>query len=769
MKLMDKTWKKTLFIIGCVLVSFVVLVIVFISPIAKWLIEKNDEKWLGRKITLDWIYINPFTGYAHINDLKIYELNKDSVFVSAESANVDFAMLKLLSKTYEITSVTLNKPVIHLVQNRQQFNFSDLIIRFTPKDTLKLDTIPVHFNILDININKGRFYYDELAIPVNYFITDLDIRSPGKWWNVDTTQFKVSFKSGPGTGDISCNGTINLKSLDYSVAALVEKFDLKIFEQYLLDLANYGSLSANLDADVKVSGNFKDQLDLQVAGYVGVNDFHFGKAEGNDFASFEKIAINLKYINPKAFEYIFDTVAIVKPFFRFERYDNLDNLQKMFGVGGSNIETARADAGKFNLILEIADFLKVLGRNFIKSHYKANKLAVYDANLGYNDFAIPEKFAVAAYPLTLISKDIDRNNARLKVEMKTGIRPHGGMQVSFSANPKDFTDFDFSYKVSALAVPDLNPYIVTYTAFPFKSGTIDFKGTWDVNNGNINGSNNLVIINPQLTKRIRKKDTKWIPMPLILAVVEEPGNYIDYEIPIKGDLKDPKFKIKDVILDILRNLFVKPPTTLYRAYVKSLENEVERFQVFRWNMHQASTTKLQDNFLERLSDFVKNNPEAKVYVKPVLFEEKERENILFYEAKKKYFLVSRKKTNASYTEEDSVFVEKMSVKDSGFVKMLDSGIDKTELLFTKQEKCNKWIGANIIDTKLAELNKNRKAAFLAAFKNNAVAGKMVFSPQKSEFPRGGFSYYSISYDVEVPEKLKKALEILDEDFFQVLK
>jgi hypothetical protein len=769
MKFFDKPWKKALLITGSVIIGLVILIFVFISPIAKYLIQKYDEKFLGRQITLDWIYVNPFTGYAHISGLKFYEQNKDSVFVSAKSANVDFAMLKLINKTYEISLVTLNEPVFHLVQNRQKFNFSDLITRFTPKDTLNRDTIPTKFNILDIEINKGKFYYDELAIPVHYFITDLDIKSPGKRWNVDSIEFDIKFKNGPGPGDIRCNGAINLKKLDYRVKAVVEKFDLKIFEQYLRDLANYGSLSANLDADVNASGNFTNQLNLKVAGYVGVNDFHFGKAAGNDFASFKKIGLNMKYISPLNYEYIFDTIGIIEPFFQFERYDRLDNLQRMFGIKGGNIDAARADAGKFNLILEIADFLKVLGRNFIKSHYKANKLAIYDGNFGYNDYAIREKFAVYARPFNLLAKDIDRNNARLKVDLKTGVYPHGKIQIGFSANPKDFTDFDVDYSITELAVPDLNPYTITYTSFPFKSGTIEFKGKWDVKNGNIDSRNNLVIINPQLTKRIKKKDTKWIPMPLILAVVKEPGNYIDYEIPIRGNLKDPKFKIADVILDILRNLFVKPPTTPYRAYVKTQENEIEKFQLFRWEMHQASVSKKQERFLERLSDFMRKNPDAKVYVKPVLFAEKEREHMLFFEAKKKYYLNAYNKKSTEFNSDDSLFVEKMSVKDAGFLAMLDSKIDSSSLLFTIQEKCSRYVDTNIIPQKMAALAQIRKETFLVLFRDERISSRLKFSAQQIDFPRGGFSYYQISYDGEIPDKLRKALENLDEDVAQVLK
>jgi hypothetical protein len=69
---MNRTKKTLLIIAGC-LVGLVVLVIVFISPIAKYAIEKYDQQLLGREITLDFVYLNPFTGYVHLNGVVITE------------------------------------------------------------------------------------------------------------------------------------------------------------------------------------------------------------------------------------------------------------------------------------------------------------------------------------------------------------------------------------------------------------------------------------------------------------------------------------------------------------------------------------------------------------------------------------------------------------------------------------------------------------------------------------------------------------------------
>ena len=64
---------KVLSIVTAVVLLTVVLIFLFISPITKYLIEKYDEEYTGRQITMDRVYVNPFTGYFHFTNLKIYE------------------------------------------------------------------------------------------------------------------------------------------------------------------------------------------------------------------------------------------------------------------------------------------------------------------------------------------------------------------------------------------------------------------------------------------------------------------------------------------------------------------------------------------------------------------------------------------------------------------------------------------------------------------------------------------------------------------------
>ena len=753
--------KNIALVIFSSIMIIVVVVILFRSPISKYLISKYAWKYTGRRITIDAVYINPVTGSILLGNLKIYELRSDSIFFSVEGISAKIAMLKLLSKTYEISQLTLYHPKGTIIQNGKDFNFNDLIHKNSVKDNPDTTRAPVHFSILKFKTNNGEFYYREQVIPINYFIKNVNIESSGKRWDTDTINAQFSLLPGIGSGDMKGDFTINLKNSDYRIALVTNKFDLSIIEQYLKDLTNHGSFSANIDANVKAKGNLNDQENISASGNMTINEFHLGKKPKDDLAAFDKLVVNITELDPKNLKYLFDTISLSHPFFKYELYDYLDNLQTMFGKNGANIEKVNANAGSFNLIIAMARWVKVLANSFFRSNYNISCLRISKGDIKFNDFSLSERFALELNPLTVIADSINKDNNRVKVTIKSIIKPYGNISADLSINSKDSSDFDMQYHFQKLAVSMFNPYIISYTSFPLDRGTLEFNGTWHVRKGLIKSTNHLVIIDPRVTKRLRNKDTKWIPVPLIMTFVRERGNVIDYEIPITGDLKNPKFHLYNVFFDLFKNIFIKPPTTPYRFLVKNTETEIEKSITLNWETRHAKLLPAQEKFIGEMTDFLLKNPDASINVYPQQYAIKEKEYILFFEAKKKYYMAMNNKDAGSFGAEDSAKVDNMSAKDSLFVRYLNNRINDS-LIFTIQEKCFSIIDSAFINTKFNHLIKERENSFISLFKKREVDKRVKFLKGENVVPYNGFSFYKIEYRGEFPAPLLKAYQKMNE-------
>lgn len=759
---------KTLLYFIVSITLFVLIVILFISPITKYLIQKYDVEYTGRQITLDRSYVNPFTGYIYFSDLKIYELKNDStgqtgdsIFFSTDGFSAKVEILKLFSKIYEISELTLSHPFGIIIQNKKEFNFSDLIDKLSSKKNSDINKEPLHFNILKVIINNGELYYREQQIPINHSIKKLFINSTGIQWNSDTIAAHFSFLSGMGRGEMKGNFTINIKNLDYRLVIAAHKFDLKILEQYLKDLTNGASFSAYLDADLKAKGNFNDGQNITITGMLAINDFHFGKVKYDDYASFDTLKFVIIELSPGYHKYLFDSVTLSHPYLKYERYDYLDNMQIMFGKDGSNISQTNADSSKFNLVVEIAKYIKVLSKNFFQSNYKINKLEINKGDLKFNDYSVNEKFSLDFKPLYVNADSIDKNRRRVKASFRSGIFPYGYITVTLSINPRDSGDYDMQYYLQKLPLAMFNPYTITYTSYPLDRGTIELKGEWNVRSSAIKSVNHLVIIDPRVSKRLKNKKGNWIPIPLIMTFVRERGNVIDYEIPITGNLKNPKFHLRDVLNDLLKNIFVKPVTLPYRMQVRNTETLIEKSLTIKWKMRNTSLLPGEEKFIKLIADYLADNPKERIVVYPQHYTIKEKEYILFFEAKKKYYLITHKMEKSSFADSDSLKVEKMSVKDSLFIVYLNQ-FNHNSSANTIQEKCTKFLDKTIINSRFNQIINEREETFLSFFKEKKVEKQIKIYGDKNVIPYNGFSFYKIDYKGNFPESLIKAYEQMNE-------
>jgi hypothetical protein len=756
MKKVSLVVKKAFSVAVITLVICIVLVIAFVSPLTKYLLEKYDVRLIGRELIMDWAYVNPFTGYVHLNDLQIFEVSGDSLFLSAESVSANFTLHKLLFKTVEITDLIIDRPRGKAIKRKNAFNFDDIVRRFAPDKSDKTNSSwKVLF--LGIKIVGGEFRYIEQIIPINYVIKSVNIESPGIVPGIDTLSALFSFREGKSSGDVKGDFTMNVMNLDYRLAVAVHDFDLEIIRQYIWELINYGMFSARLDANIRAVGNFSSKDSISFNGRLILRDFHLGKTKEDDYLSFKKLAIVMEEVSPVHHKYLFDSITLLYPRIKYERYDSLDNVGTMFGRMGKNISDVTQQPGRFNLVIEIGRYIEVLSRNFFKSRYKINQLGIYNADLTFNDYSLVEKFSIQASALTVKADSIDNNQKRVGVSLASDLKPSGKAKFLLSINPRDSGDFDFTYDIEKIPASVFNPYLLSYTSFPVDRGTLEINGVWNVRNGEIKSINHIVVIDPRVTRQVRNKDAKWIPMPLIMSFIRERGNVIDYSVPITGDLRNPRFHIGDIVFDLVKNIFIKPPTTPYGIEVKNIEKEIEESLMVKWDMRQSALRPYQKKFITKISRFLRDNPEVLLNVHPIEYSSKEREYILFFEAKRKYFLLINNKDAIDFNAGDSLAVCNMSVKDMALVAFISRNLSDT-VMFTIQEKCINFVGNRIVDIQLKKLAEGREVSFRESFLANGTDHRVKMYATENDIPYNGFSYFKLGYPGEIPSSLHKAYQ-----------
>jgi hypothetical protein len=320
--------------------------------------------------------------------------------------------------------------------------------------------------------------------------------------------------------------------------------------------------------------------------------------------------------------------------------------------------------------------------------------------------------------------------------------------VNFDVDPKNFGDFHMQYNIHDLPLPLFNPYTINFSSYPFDKGTVAFYGTWNVVDKNINSTNHLVIANPTTADKVKNNEAKNVPVPIIMAFIRDIDRRIDVQIPIKGNLKDPHFQLWGLILQVIENIFIKPPTYPYRQTVYDEKKEKEDYVMLEWRPMQFKMNDDQRDQLDKISLYMFLHPQSKLTVAPFYFTDLEKETILFYEAKKKYYAHEHHINPDSLKINDSLEISKMSVKDKGFVNYLNKASKASPLQFTVQEKCKRLIGDSEVNKIYSQLIAQRKQEIQDYFKR--VADRVTFKPPVGEVPASGFSHFIFDYKGQQP-------------------
>ena len=250
-------------------------------------------------------------------------------------------------------------------------------------------------------------------------------------------------------------------------------------------------------------------------------------------------------------------------------------------------------------------------------------------------------------------------------------------------------------------------------------------------------------------------------MWLVVAFIRESGNVIDYQVPIGGTLQHPKFNFHDVLMDLITNIIIKPPTVIHRLHIKDVETEVEGSLKLKWEMKSASPGFKERWFIRKMADFLAKNPDATINIQPNVFAAKEQEYILFFEAKKKYFLATHHYSSRNLSKKDSVLVERMSIRDSAFLACLNTH-SRGAMAFSIQEKCQIYVTAAVVNARYERLNQQRKEAFMALIKKKEVLNQIRFSAPENVIPFNSFSFYRIIYKGDFPESFMNAYRLMNQ-------
>ncbi|WP_027996085.1 DUF748 domain-containing protein [Simplicispira psychrophila] len=166
------------------------------------------------------------------------------------------------------------------------------------------------------------------------------------------------------------------------------------------------------------------------------------------------------------------------------------------------------------------------------------------------------------------------------LELRGRVEGTASLEVVGQLNPlTQPLALDIQGHMRDLELPPLSPYTVKYAGHGIERGKLSMDITYQVQpNGQLTASNKLVLNQLVFGDPVEGAPAS-LPVRLAVALLADRNGVIDVELPIKGSLNDPEFRLGPVIFRILGNLIMKAITSPFSLLSSALGGGDELGQV----------------------------------------------------------------------------------------------------------------------------------------------------------------------------------------------
>lgn len=600
---MRKAIKIITFIVIPVLIALIVIALFALPYVAKNYINKHGNEYVGRKIAVDQIQINYLSATLKVIDFKLFEADEQATFVSFDTLLVDVKPFHLFSSELFVEKINLVKPEVTIIRNDTLFNFDDIIAfqNVKPKgDTVSRPSSPFKYTLNNISFSKGKLTFTDKGMNYISIMKDLGFTIPYVSYNkedISEAGLKFDLESG---GSFLAKAGFNRTNGEYNADFSVDKLDVSPFLPYVKKYFNFNSVEGFLGGKFHLNGNINKLDSIMLNGDAKVADFVAKDFSDRKVLGAKQASVTMQDIYPMKFVFNFNTIALTEPYVFFEMKDSTNNF----------------------LALMVPD--TVASTEPFVYYYRINHFEINDGKIDFRDNTYGDPFDYHFSEATMKVDSITSADKWVTAYATMRLNQRGKLKGELGINPSDPYELKVNYVITNFQLNDLNIYSKHFVGFPILLGNMYYQGKTVITAKQITSENKLIIRNAKLGKK--SGGLMNIPLKLALYLLKDVHGDITLDIPVTGDLNDPKTRIGHLIWQTFKNLIVKIVASPFRALSGLMGVDPDEIKGIQFNY--ADTT-LTDSHLRRIKLFTeleKKKPDMKIeimYFNDVELEKKE--------------------------------------------------------------------------------------------------------------------------------------------------
>ena len=541
-----------------VIVLLFALILVVASPVATYIVNNKGEQIVGRQLHADRIIINPYWGGVSISGFECKEANGETNFISFDRLYVQIAYPQLIGKTVKLRAIHLDGFNGQVLKNNDKVNFSDIIERFSKKDSVPADTTKSKWTVslMDIRINNSNIRYRDVVSGKQWKLEDLTLRVPGLYF--DNTQTNAGIEFGlPTGGRVGIIAGMKLQSNRYAVKLNLHDVHTDVVLPLVQDYLDVTGLGAKINGSLHVDGSLDVITNILLSGNLSLTGLSLRDSHKDEVAALDELRIAINKGDVAKNTYILDSLTISGLTANYEVHEGWNTLTRLLKQNDENGENGDAVLNDTTVSYDEEPKAATSKKPLV---WMAKRVTLTGHDISYHDYSKKHDWEYAIQTLRVDGQNV-ASNGRNSIKLQATLPNDGSLNLDFKGGlDLKNQDTQADLKVRGVHIEDFSELCRNYTGYPIDGGLLTIDSHLDVVSAKLNGTNRIEIDHPRIGKKEKfsKAPYKNIPVRLGFQVLTSAQDIILLDVPVTGDVTNPKFSLKKVIGRALLKVFFGP-------------------------------------------------------------------------------------------------------------------------------------------------------------------------------------------------------------------
>lgn len=734
--------KKPIKVILWGLGIFLILVIALLIAVPEFIknyIEENDLELIGREIFIDDIDINYFTGLIRLKKFDLKEPDGEETFISFDLLETNIQPWHLLRNSVYVESHIIDGLHCNIVQNGSSFNFDDLIAKSDGANSDPEEGEAWSFTIRDFNMKRSSIrYQSNLQSEIKLDSIRLNIPLASDTVDIIDAMLSLDLSSG---GHLSFQNRINMSQSLYSITMLGDSLNLELLKGYVDPYMNINRFAGKLNSKLHIEGSWENTDILNLGGFVSVHDFLITDQRDDKFLAFDTMAVDIDSIIMNEAVYRIAKLESLGLYGVFELYDDGDNYTNILAETADSLDTdtdtTQVQTGLYELTEEdyanpfklLIHYVGTIAKSYQNSAYSIDEVDVRNSVYDFHDYTTSDPFRYRLSDLKLHADSINSNKDFLTITLGSVMNNTGTFDGTVKLSTQNLRNLDLHYEIEGTDLTAFSPYTADFIDYPISIGELVYVNDTKIRDGIIVSQNVMDANQFTWGERINGNALYNLPVKLAVSLLRDLDGNIHLDIPIEGELNDPKYKLGKVIWSTVKNIILKVVSAPFRFIAGMFKLDEDKLKKINFGLIQFKLDKEHQKQLDDLNKVLSQKEDLNIEFKRLTRKYEEVERYAMIESKYRYLF-----GDENIPEPNEIDGEKMEringldIKDSLFVEHVSGQLHQIDEDLPIQKKCIEWVGMERAIQKTDWIGQSRTEAI-----ENYLVGEKGLEPSRLRF------------------------------------